>query len=98
MGESSAWCRRQSSVFLASSGGQPIGSDGKPLPQVLSLAVWTVQSLSSGKSMFSRFFYLVGSEGSVTVSRSKNGASDPAGSQAAVERLKKYLEGSQEKN
>ena len=23
--------------------GQPVGSDGKPLPQVLSLAVWTVQ-------------------------------------------------------
>jgi len=78
--------------------GQPIGSDGKPLPQVLSLAVWTVQSLPGGKSMFSRFFSLVGSEGSVTVSRSKNGALDPAGSQAALERLKKYLEGSQEKN
>ena len=78
--------------------GQPIGSDGKPLPQVLSLAVWTVQSLPGGKSMFSRFFSLVGSEGSVTVSRSKNGALDPVGSQAALERLKKYLEGSQEKN
>jgi hypothetical protein len=48
--------------------------------------------------MFSRFFSLVGSEGSVTVSRSKNGALDSAGSQAALERLKKYLEGSQEKN
>ena len=47
--------------------GQPIGSDGKPLPQVLSLAVWTVQSLPGGNSMFSRFFSLVGSEGSVTV-------------------------------
>jgi len=78
--------------------GQPIGSDGKPLPQVLSLAVWTVQSLPGGKSMFSRFFSLVGSEGSVTVSRSKNGALDPVGSQAALERLKKYLEGLQEKN
>src|SRR6202451_133023 len=78
--------------------GQPIGSDGKPLPQVLSLAVWTVQSLPGGKSMFSRFFSLVGSEGSVTVSRSKNGALDPVGSQAALERLKKYLEGSQENN
>jgi hypothetical protein len=78
--------------------GQPIGSDGKPLPQVLSLAVWTVQSLPGGKSMFTRFFSLVGSEGSVTVSRSKNGALDPAGSQAALELLKKYLEGSQEKN
>ena len=78
--------------------GQPIGSDGKPLPQVLSLAVWTVQSLPGGKSMFTRFFSLVGSEGSVTVSRSKNGALDPVGSQAALERLKKYLEGSQEKN
>src|SRR5271154_622065 len=78
--------------------GQPIGSDGKPLPQVLSLAVWTVQSLPGGKSMFSRFFSLVGSEGSVTVSRSKNGALDPLESQAALERLKKYLEGSQKKN
>jgi hypothetical protein len=78
--------------------GQPIGSDGKPLPQVLSLAVWIVQSLPGGKSMFSGFFSLVGSEGSVTVSRSKNGALDPVGSQAALERLKKYLEGSQEKN
>ncbi len=78
--------------------GQPVGSDGKPLPQVLSLAVWTVQALPGGKSMFSRFFSLVGSEGSVTVSRSKNGALDPVGSQAALERLKKYLEGSQEKN
>src|SRR5271154_2967093 len=78
--------------------GQPIGSDGKPLPQVLSLAVWTVQSLPGGKSMFSRFFSLVGSEGSVTVSRSKNGALDPVESQAALERLKKYLEGSQKKN
>ena len=78
--------------------GQPIGSDGKPLPQVLSLAVWTVQSLPGGKSMFSRFFSLVGSEGSVTVSRSKNGALDPVGSQAALERLKQYLEGSQKKN
>jgi hypothetical protein len=48
--------------------------------------------------MFSRFFSLVGSEGSVTVSRLKNGALDPVGSQAALERLKKYLEGSQEKN
>jgi len=78
--------------------GQPIGSDDKPLPQVLSLAVWTVQSLPGGKSMFSRFFSLVGSEGSVTVSRLKNGALDPVGSQAALERLKKYFEGSQEKN
>jgi hypothetical protein len=78
--------------------GQPIGSDGKPLPQVLSLAVWTVQSLPGGKSMFSRFVSLVGSEGSVTVSRSKDGALDPVGSEAALERLKKYLEGSQEKN
>ena len=78
--------------------GQPVGSDGKPLPQVLSLAVWTVQSLPGGKSMFSRYFSLVGSEGRVTVSRSKNGALDPVGSQAALERLKKYLEGSQKKN
>ena len=78
--------------------GQPVGSDGKPLPKVLSLAVWTVQPLPGGKSLFSRFFSLVGSEGSVTVSRSKNGALDSAGSQAALERLKKYLEGSQEKN
>jgi hypothetical protein len=78
--------------------GQPIGSDDKPLPQVLSLAIWAVQSLPGGKSMFSRFFSLVGSEGSVTVSRSKNGALDPVRSQAALERLKKYLEGSQKKN
>jgi hypothetical protein len=48
--------------------------------------------------MFSRFFSLVGSEGSVTVSRSKNGALDSVGSQAAVEQLKKYLEGWKEKN
>jgi hypothetical protein len=78
--------------------GQPVGSDGKPLPQVLSFAVWTVQSLPDGKSVFSRFFSLVVSEGSVTVSRSKNPALDPVGSQAALERLKKYLEGSQKKN
>jgi hypothetical protein len=78
--------------------GQPVGSDGKPLPRVLSLAVWTVQPLPGGKSLFSRFFSLVGAEGSVTVSRSKNAALDPVGSQAALERLKKYLEGSQKKN
>src|SRR6204780_2635488 len=36
--------------------GQPVGSDGKPLPKVLSLAVWTVQPLPGGKSLFSRFF------------------------------------------
>jgi hypothetical protein len=77
--------------------GQPISSDSKPLPQVLSLAVWTVQPLPGGKSMFSRFFSLIGAEGSVTVSRSKNGALDPVGSQAALERLKKYLEGPQKK-
>lgn len=78
--------------------GQPAGSDGKPLPKVLSLTVWTVQPLPDGKSLFSRFFSLVGAEGSVTVSRSKNGALDPVGSQAALERLKTYLEGSQKKN
>ena len=78
--------------------GQPVGSDDKPLPRVLSLAVWTVQPLPGGKSLFSRFFSLVGAEGSVTVSRSKNAALDPVGSQAALERLKKYLEGSQKKN
>ena len=78
--------------------GQPVGSDGKPLPKVLSLAVWTVQPLSDGKSMFSRFFSLVVSEGSVTVSRTKNPALDPVGSQAALERLKKYLEGSPKEN
>jgi hypothetical protein len=73
--------------------GQPIGSDGKPLPQVLSLAVWTVQSLPGGKSMFSRFFSLVGSEGTVTVSRSKNGALDPVGSQAAWNGSRNTLRG-----
>ncbi len=78
--------------------GQPIGGDGKPLPQVLSLAVWTVPSLPGGKSMFSRFFSLVRSEGGVTVSRSQNGALDPVESQAALERLKTFLEGSQKKN
>src|ERR1700691_4314605 len=72
---------------------------GRPaLAAVLSLAVWTVQSLPGGKSMFSRFFSLVGSEGGVTVSRSKNGALDPVGSQAALERFKKYLEGAQKNN
>ncbi len=40
--------------------GQPVGSHGKPLPQVLSLAVWTVHTLPGGKSMFSRFFSLSG--------------------------------------
>ena len=73
--------------------GQPVGSDGKPLPQVLSLAVWTVQSLPGGKSMFSRFFSLVGSEGTVTVSRSKNGALDPVGSQAAWNGSRNTLRG-----
>jgi hypothetical protein len=72
--------------------GQRLGGDGKPLPEVLSLAVWTVQSLPGGKSEFSRFFALIRSEGSVPVSREKNPALDPVASQEALERLKKVLE------
>jgi uncharacterized protein YndB with AHSA1/START domain len=70
--------------------GQPIGGDGKPLPQVLSLAVWTVQSLPGGQSMFSRFFSIIDPKG---VPRAKHPAVDPVASQAALERLKQYLEG-----
>ena len=74
--------------------GQRIGSDGKPLPEVLSLAVWTVQPLPGGKSMFSRFFSIIDPKG---VSRAKNPALNPVASQAALERLRNYLERPQKK-
>jgi uncharacterized protein YndB with AHSA1/START domain len=69
--------------------GQVLGADGKPLPKVLSLAVWTVQPAPGGGSTFSRFFSLIDQNG---VSRAKNPALDPVGSQAALQRLKTYLE------
>ncbi len=77
--------------------GQRLGADGKPLPEVLSLAVWSVQSLPGGESTFSRLFALIRSPGGMAISRDKNPALDPVVSQAALERAKKYLEDPQNK-